>query len=379
MKILFLGGGYTSHLMVIANAIKSIDNTIQLDFLSEKEAPADFKYEFPFPMDNIILIDRKFPNFLYRIPKLRSILRSYDYRKKLSIFKIGTYDYAHFEYIDPWNCKFVGSIKRICKATIATPWGSDVYRPTDRVKKMLPSFFNQVDVITAMNSVMREALINIYHVEKEKIVDLPVVGTTALDNIINSNIDKDSAKKALGLLDRFTIVCGTNASPAQRHDKILEELNKVKNKLPEETTLMFLLGRDDRYDNLVIKRIKESGFDFKIFQRRITDSEMLLWRKAADMLIHAQVSDSASGAIVEALLCGTTIVNASWLKYPNLERWGVPYYLFNSFEELPSVVLDAFKNEKAVRPSENLIKYIKSLTMKEEVGRIVSFYKSYNR
>ena len=379
MRILFLGGGYTSHLMVIAHSLKSVNSSIVLDYLSEKEPPVALHYEFPFPMDNVIIIKKNFPGFLYKIPKIRSALKYFDYKKTLDTIPSQYYDYVHFEFIDPWNCKFISEFKKMSKTTIATPWGSDVYRVPIEQREVLVRFFKDIDIVTSMNDVMTQSLINIYQVDKRKIISIPVVGTMALDNIVNcEDISKDIAKQQLGLTGRFTIVCGTNATPAQQHCKILAELTKIKDLLPKETTLLILLGRDKVYDQGVLKAFDESGFDYKCFQRRITDQEMLFWRKASDVMIHAQPSDSESGAMMEALLCGTTIVNAAWLHYPKLEKWGAPYYIFNSFDDLSQVVLNAVKNVDNLQPKEELINFLKSYTLKNVAEKINGLYCCYN-
>lgn len=377
MKILFLGGGYTSHLMVIANAIKSIDPLIELDYLSEIGQPKAYKYEFPFPMDRIVTINHHYPKLLYIIPKLRKLLRKRDYHRTLAKIQDNTYDYVHFEFIDPWNCLFIREFKRIGKTLMATPWGSDVYRATKYNKEIIVDFFREVDVVTAMNTVMKETLINDYCVNPETIVPLSVAGTIALDNIVNNrDLTKEEAKRNLGLANRFTIVCGTNASPSQQHIQIIEQLETIKEELPNNTTLMVLLGRDAKYDEQVSNFLKKSGYDIKVFKRRITDKEMLYWRKAADLMIHAQPTDSESGAMMEALLCGTIIVNAKWLKYPKLEKWGMPYYTFDSFDSLAGTVLDAISNKLHIAPRAELVNMLESYTTKNVIGELVNFYKT---
>ena len=93
----------------------------------------------------------------------------------------------------------------------------------------------------------------------------------------------------------------------------------------------------------VEKRLADYLIEHIILKNYLTNSDMVCLRKCADMFIHAQDTDANSVSLAEHLLCNSVVVNGRWLRYENRETFGIPYYTFEKFEQLPEVIVTAYK------------------------------------
>lgn len=367
LKILFVGGGYPSHFYRLASHLNQYDENIQIDWLTTARVPNDVVKSDDFPISILYNIKKHFWGICYKVPVLSSLCSIMDFKWSISNISIAGYDVVGIQYVTPLYLFCLRDLKRMGEKMILSPWGSDVYRINWFEKILLRRLYASADYVTLLTEDFGSFVIKSFGISREKCVYLDY-GSDPIDTIINNIniVSKNEAKAQLGILsDSYTIACGTNSSPAQRHLKIIEELVKIKSQLPSNVVIMVMLGRTTKeYDNSVLERLEDSHFRFIYFDRRLSEWEMFLWRRATDMLIHAQVSDSNSVSIQEAMLCDSVILNGDWMRYPHHEKYGMPYYLFHSFEDLPEVVINAIQD-----PS---IKVSKSL--KEDINKMAWSY-----
>ena len=134
-------------------------------------------------------------------------------------------------------------------------------------------------------------------------------------------------------------------------------------------------GKNEKYMDDVEQLMKETRLNYRILRDYLSNEELLYVRKCADMFIHAQDTDANSGSLAEYLLCKTKVVNAEWLSYPNREKYGRPYYVFNSFNELGDVVVRAYKDEVSL-VDERLVKDIQQDGWSHVGKQWIDFYNS---
>ena len=107
-------------------------------------------------------------------------------------------------------------------------------------------------------------------------------------------------------------------------------------------------GKDEKYMAEVEKTVKGRGLAYRILRDYLPNEELLYVRKCADMFVHAQDTDANSGSLAEYFLCGAKVVNAAWLSYPNREKYGKPYYVFDSFDALGEVMVRAYNDTRVL-------------------------------
>lgn len=338
--------------------LKKEDNSIIVDFFQNVISLSPLPHTSSL-CENVYLTKKHFPSFLYKNSKLRILLSRIDIPISFEDFlkeqyaKSIKYDVVNIHYPTNRILKHWHLIKQVAQSIIVTPWGSEVLRLSKRKQEEMASYISYYDyVMTSDNPRFKEQLQSILHIKNEQFVDCDF-GSEMIDLINeNSALSKDEAKDKLGIKGKYSIVCGYNANVAQQHKSIINALISVKDKLPEDliVVLPMTYGGTCTYIDSVKAQLDSNHIENLIFTEYLTNEELLYLRKSTDMFIHAQTTDANSVSLAEHLLCDNIVINGSWLRYENRERYGVPYYLFSDFNELPGLIVDAYAHGSIVPP-----------------------------
>lgn len=300
--------------------------------------------------DKVYTTQKHFPSLLYKMPQFSHLLSLVDVPLSLKKFlkekhRRGYYDVVNIHY--PQN-KVLCCWKEfalVSKTKVVTPWGSDVLRISRFSQKIMAKHMTHYDyIMSSDNPRFKKQLQNILNIPKEKFLSCDF-GSEMIDELCSSTITKDEAKKHFGIGTQYTIVCGYNGGIAQNHLKIIEAIVQVRDRLPNNIIIVLPMtyNASASYLNEVQCKLNNNNLENIILKNYLSNFNMVCLRKCADMFIHAQNTDANSVSLAEHLLCDTIVVNASWLRYENRESYGIPYYLFDSFKELPEVIVKAFE------------------------------------
>lgn len=362
-KILLVGNIYTIHIRKLISHMNRLNPKIEFDIFNSVECndtlPDEAKY-----FNNIFSFKRHFPLWMYRIPILNTILfcildTILSLSKQLSGKK---YKLINIHSIGIESFFLMPIYKQHSNTVMSSPWGSDMYRKKGVKKFLTKRILSWSDYVSAPKIQFREDIKTMYKVPETKFIELGF-GADAIDLLSqNIEISRDVAKQNLNISENYIITIGYNGSKAQNHLKIIEAVKKVRKELPEKIYLLLPMtyGASQTYISKVRNALIESKIPFKIFDEFLNDRELVHLRKSSDMFVHAQPSDAFSASLQEYFLCDTIIVNGKWTRYPDFEKFGIPYYIFNSFEELPEKMLKAYKNEDEIYISSQLKEYVKN-------------------
>lgn len=380
LRILFVGGRYPSHFYNLANHLHKFDKDIIIDWYANVTLPKTELESSSFPIHEFHNVKKQYPSFLYKIPLLKTVFTISDMKHSFKYYSGRTYDLVSIQFVGSLYAFMIKQFRTVSKKLVLSPWGSDVHRASKMDKFLLKKLYKNADCVTLLTEDFGKDVIRQFKLDPKKTYYVDY-GSDPLDTILKNinKVSKAEAKRLLGIPDdSYTITCGTNSAVAQRHAMIVDELAKVKDRLPENTCLLAQLGRSSKeYDDLVISKMKGADFKYIYFDRRLTEWEMFLWRRASDMLIHAQVSDSNSLAVQEAMLCDTKVVNGEWLRCPHNEIYGMPYFVYKSFDDLSTVVVKAINDDKIFVPEElknDIIKMAWSNMIKRWDDFFMSFF-----
>lgn len=262
-----------------------------------------------------------------------------------------------------------------------SPWGSDIYRiPNKKLKEKFRKVYDAADYVSvAFDIKFKEDIVKTFSVPQSKLVNLGF-GSEIIDALIEKeHINKHFAKKELDVEGTFIITCGYNRNIAHNHLAIIDALIKIKNILPGNTLLFFPMTYgpvDKEYLNKVRQKLVDNAFKFIIFEEFIQAERLTLIQKACDLFIHVQNSDANSATLQEYLLCGTDIINGEWLKYPQFEKYGIPYMQSPSINELSSVLTQYFTSPKDIPVPEELKEDIRRNSWSYKIKEWYNFYLS---
>lgn len=342
----------------LVRSLKRADSALQIDlFNTSIGRQADLPI-YTGLCSTVVAGSRLFAGFLYKIPKVRGVLAWLDicigfHRFACELKRKGEkYDMVNVHFLLPALRYCVKDMRTVANKILLSPWGSDILRAKRRDLKKLQVLARQSDFVSCGREQLRfkNDVARLLRVPEEKLVNIGF-GTEMIDFIAaHAEVSRDMAKEKLGLAGKYVIVCGYNAHRAQNHCQIIEAIAKRKAELPENLVLLLPMtyGKDEKYMAEVEKAVKGRGLAYRILRDYLANEELLYVRKCADMFVHAQDTDANSGSLAEYFLCGAKVVNAAWLSYPNREKYGKPYYVFDSFDALGEVMVRAYNDTRVL-------------------------------
>lgn len=344
IRVLIVGNAYSIHVIWFTEALKKYYPNIKVDFFHDgcKTEGENFNCIY----DNISYGIKRFPSIMYKIPKVRGVLELRDNSASFVNYANRDiyYKTAFFLRVPHWTEKAINQIHDVCDKVIVYPFGSEVLRCGNRFFNYINNFLHNADIIATVTPVMRETLINRFKINEEKIRPW-YIGNDNLDRYEEYLITKEMAKESLGLQSKYVITCGYNGYAGQSHFKILDEIVKIKDVLPDNYILMLLLtyGCDANYVQSIRNYCYNNKLHFIIYDSFLTDEQLVNTRFATDIFVHAQPTDNGAGSIYEFLLADAKMVNGNWVRYAQYEKDEVPYFVYNSFAELGNTILKAIK------------------------------------
>lgn len=273
-------------------------------------------------------------NLLKKIIKYRSI--------KKFINSLGTYDCVSIHYIDPvYGLLFSKSIKKLGYRIIASVWGTDFHGVSFIIKHFQKKIYNISDYITFNNESVLQEFSQYYSKKYDEKLKILRFGLSSLEEIKKVKLTKSQICNYFGIpADSFIVTCGYNGSPNQNHKSIINALNQLKAKMPENTVIVIPMTYNSRveYVDMIEKLLKDTGYNFIILKKFLTYPEMAYIRCMTDIFIHVQTHDSFSASMQEHLFAGNIVVNGSWLPYQSIKEKGVFFIEVNDLEELKTIL-----------------------------------------
>jgi hypothetical protein len=308
---------------------------------------------------NVYRIKRHFPAFFYKNKYLRFILFNF-FDAYLSFFQVLNFKYnlINIHFFTPLSFFLLPLYRIIASKTMITPWGSDVYRISNRFQKILARHtFKAVDYISVHPVKFKKDIKNILYLSERQVVDIEF-GSRIIDviNELYNRQSKETIKDELGFSGKYIITCGYNGNPAHKHLEIISAFREIKTQITKNICLIFpfTYGFNADYYNRVQEELDSLGLCYRMYDSFLSDVDVAKLRIISDMFIHIQISDSYSATLQEYLLTDTKVINGAWLRYPDFEYSGIPYYLLDSIQRLPELIVQILDGDNSVIVSENL-------------------------
>lgn len=376
------GNGPAAYVPDLVNSIKDITNSIAIDVfvsapnvsLTTREIHCDtiFNPKVGF-----------FASLMMKIPKVRVLV--WDIIRKNAFSRLmnqNDYDCIIFHSVPPETYKLLRIAPRNNTKFILFPWGSEVLRAKGAIKEKVQKAFNLADYIRGDScSFITELQSKYPGISENKFVNITYAspGLTFIDK--NRDRTREELINELKLPDNhYYIVCGYNAYSGQQHKRIIEAISTVKDFLPSNYLLVFPITYglesgvcekeiDDWCNMYQLNHLCLTEF--------MTDSQMACLHLLTDLFIHVQLTDVANSFIMESVYAGTTIINGSWLRYPEMEEDRMPYYLCSTIDELPQTIIQVLKDNPQKGSNQKIIKSLSNYTWPSVAERWVEFLKNH--
>jgi glycosyltransferase involved in cell wall biosynthesis len=173
-----------------------------------------------------------------------------------------------------------------------------------------------------------------------------------LRNIENSS--KADNKKSLNISgDTLVVTCGNNASQGNQHIKIINSIETVIHKLPDNILFLFpfTYGCVRKYLLKVKDVLEKSNLNYRILTDYLGDYKIAQLRKASDIFIYLPISDQLSGSMQECLYAGNIVLTGDWLPYRILEEQGIFMLKISSVDEVGEKLIYLLNHLKKLKKS----------------------------
>lgn len=302
--------------------------------------------------------------FFYPIIRILEAKRYYISRK-YDIINI------HFPGVDSWIVPHIINHK---KKLVTSIYGSDFLRANNRTHKVLDKLFKRSDYITVASAYVKEEISKTHAGRYDDKIRIAKYGSIACEEMHYhlANISNVSSKKTFHIPeDKVVILCGYNASEAQRHIDIINECRKLPVDYQNKIHLLFhcSYGGNDKYINKLSDFLNGTGLSFTLCREYMQGERLSIFRKCADIFINVQPTDVLSASMIEEIEAGAICIVGDWLKYPDLDDIGAYTVKIHDITVLSSALLDIINN---------IDKYIQETSSKNrDVWKILSWDKDF--
>lgn len=314
---------------------------------------------------------------------LRSLVIKHRQRSFFRRFSKGKkYDIINIHFPNKYMSYVIKNLRHMTKRIVISPWGSDVLRRSEKDLKILAKLYKDADYIaTSAKIPLGEKIIQEFSVPSKKIVG-NFFGSDVIDYAIDygNTISQEDAKKRYSITGKYVITCGYNQRRQQHHKEIIAAIAQVKDKLPDNLTLLFPMTYGNSNNETSIEECKNDcakyGLDAVFVTEFLSVEDIYKLRMATDMFVHVQTTDANSGSVQEYIICNKKIVHGSWIKYEEFEAYKPLFYFpVDKMENLGGTIVKAYQSEKIDIPK-GVIEEVEKKSWKHKSTKMNEFFMS---
>lgn len=354
MKLLIVGDATSQFVLNFSLYLKQYYTDVQIHILNtnSSEDLISIERKSGSVYDKAFCYYKKIP-IINKIPRVRGVVRLFTERLVRMQVEKQSYDVACVHALFAHQCRIVKWLPNVTSFIVAAFWGSDLYKRKEyKTEALLLPALELCDRISLSTMSMRNDLLKEIEVPVSKLRNCQF-GLKPLELLFSSaHISKTDAKTGLGFgIDTFVIACGYNGHHHQQHLAIIDSLVKNKDEIPENHLMIFPMtyGATPEYKDQVMKALKESGLKYKVYESFLSDEDIVLIRKATDMLIQVQKTDAFSGSMQEHLFCGNIVITGAWLPYESLSEKGIVLEKIENIDSLPEKIGQVLNNRDTLQ------------------------------
>lgn len=263
-------------------------------------------------------------------------------------------DVIHVHYVEPLHLIYFFPFWNEAKKRILTFWGSDIYTITRTKKVLLRYFLKHASSIIFMISNQHEFFQSKYghkYDDKVKIIDFGNGLIDELDAVMSNYTKKDCKDHFKMPLDKLSVHIGYNASRAQQHLEIVENMLLLPKDILSRMELVFSVsykcGSDfEQYKHQLTDVMNKAELSYRFFDEYLQGEELAMFRRTCDLFVYGQETDARSESPLEYVYAGAEFICPAWLadNYELLDRSNTRYYVYDAFDNLCDSVRSCLEN-----------------------------------
>lgn len=324
--------------------------------------------------------DRHRLPLIRHIPRLRMWARLWLNARSL-IGQYGPFDLVANHYLSQRDLALGDLVVRKYHARwVCCFWGSDLLRASPKALRRMKPYLQRCDCIHSVYNMIQPRMMELYGPRVAQKTHLLQFGHPTFDCIdqIRSQHDKAACKAHFGIgADRFVLCVGYSASSAQQQMKALQALAK----LPEERLRRITIVLQQTYcmdDAAYVEQTRafcqSLPCETVVLTDFMSDRECAWLRLAADAFILAITTDAFCATLREYLYAGARVMYGSWLAYPQLAEMGIDVPVFDTFDQLPGLVMQAMDGPWPQMTNEQRQVFLQAYSAEGQLPRWLALY-----
>lgn len=333
--------------------------------LSDKELQVEVFSE-NLEQDDLMFYEKNHVTVYQFTENEKKVLKSRNYIKRAFIrYKYmkflrskGEYDIINVQYVTYGPSWLASKLKSRNTRFILSYWGSDLFRMPPVYLTLMCFILKKVDNVTFDNIDLEQKFQELYGKKYKGESICAYFGLPILEDIERQmkNIDKKEAKEKIGINEKKTVIAvGYNGRAEQQHHEVINAIKQLESRYKNKIVILLQMtyGGTENYIASIEEEIQKSGIEYKICTQFLSDEEVAILRIATDIYINSQTTDAFSGSVCENLYCGNVLFNASWLKYKELDKYGITYVEWNDFNQITKLLMQYLDGEMNLKTMEN--------------------------
>ena len=257
-------------------------------------------------------------------------------------------DALHVHYVEPLHLVYFFPFWRRAKKRVLTFWGSDLLHASKLKLWLFPFFLKHATSIVLMIQSQCDYFQEVFghkYDDKIHIIDFGNSLLNVIDDVMQ-NYTADECKRHFDLpLDKLIVHVGYNASRAQQHKEVLENIVLLSRDILQKMKFVFHIsygfGHDfDAYKQQLTQIMDVAQMDYAFIDTYLQGEELAMLRRTCDLFVYGQKTDARSASPLEYIYAGAEFVCPRWLagNYEMLDQAGIRYYSYNDFGELDKAI-----------------------------------------
>ncbi len=283
-----------------------------------------------------IHIDRKPSIFVKKIPFLR-VLNSVS--RTIKHNQWDKYDFIINMFVNHRNLRITRKVASLSTKTIVYYTGSDLLRKSKFHIFLNRHIIPKPSAIVVGSKTLDTILKQKYpETTKDQIISF---GVSAFDNIDRFKKEHHNTRT------NNTFCIGYSGVRQHNHLKIIDVFDKLSPELKKITHLIVPMTymADKEYIAEVRNKLDDVGISYTLPTEYMDNDSIAQMWCGISYFINAQSTDSLSASVLEALYSGATLINASWLDYPEYKEFGVKYLSFDDYDKLFEIITSILENK----------------------------------
>lgn len=295
------------------------------------------------------------------LKQYKSTLAKYLSLMKFIIFQLKCrIDFLNIQYVPSDRYLYlVSAIQALfSRKSGASFWGSDILRIDQKQASRLKNLLRRCNSISLPTIEMKKKFRDFYGQKYDsKIVAGCYFGSPIFSAIQAKGFDKAAAKKEFHLPKQKKIIhIGYSGAKAQQHLPVIEQLAKLPANIKQQLFIQVHLGyalENQAYCQQIKEALDAALIEYELILEFMDRSKMAAFRLAADIFIHAQLTDAMSSTVREYLFARVAVLNPAWIRYPEFKKVGVDYLEYHNFSEINPYLLSYLSGDLTVDFTKN--------------------------